>query len=156
MSRKIAEFTKRFWLQWGGTPSLVKHQTFSVFFLMKASLRILVKKIWTTEILVCKQIFVKRMCVQKVFTATIFLVKKSGQGLPKQYNFIGLFKRQLLQSSVLASTPTSVEAKAEVSFILTLHQISSGATQISSGTTQISNGTTQKSSGANGKVLKLI
>ena len=59
-----------------------------------------------------------------------------------------------LPSSALASTPTSVEA--EVSFILTLHQISSGATQISSGVTQISSGATQISSGATGKVLKLI
>ena len=67
----------------------------------------------------------------------------------------------LLPSSAVASTPTSV--KAEVSFILTLHQISSGAFQISSGatqissdTTQISSGATQLSSGAAGKVLKLI
>ena len=55
--------------------------------------------------------------------------------------------QEFLLSSALASTPTSVEA--EVSLILTLHQISSGATQIGSGVTQIS-------SGATGKVLELI
>ena len=59
-----------------------------------------------------------------------------------------------LSSSALASTPTSVEA--EVSFILTLHQISSGIAQISSGTAQISSGAAQISSGTAGKVLKLI
>ena len=57
-----------------------------------------------------------------------------------------------MPSSALASTPTSVEA--EVSFILTLHQISSGVAQISSGATQISSGTAQISSGAAGKVLE--
>ena len=49
-----------------------------------------------------------------------------------------------------------VEVEAEVSFILTLHQISSGVAQISSGTTQISSGAAQISSGTAGKVLKLI